>query len=37
MINGSLVAWRSQRQISIAKSTTEAEYIAFSEETRIVG
>ncbi|EDN03936.1 predicted protein [Histoplasma mississippiense (nom. inval.)] len=31
MINGSPISWRSQRQTSTAKSTTEAEYIAASE------
>ncbi|EGC48719.1 nucleolar protein NOP2 [Histoplasma capsulatum var. duboisii H88] len=31
LINGSPISWRSQRQTSVAKSTTEAEYIAASE------
>ncbi|EDN08356.1 predicted protein [Histoplasma mississippiense (nom. inval.)] len=31
MLNGAPISWRSQRQTSGAKSTTEAEYIAASE------
>lgn len=31
MMNGVPVAWRSQRQCSISKSTTEAEYISASD------
>lgn len=31
LINGAPISWRSQRQTSVSKSTTEAEYISASE------
>lgn len=34
MLSGSAVVWRSQKQKSVAISTTEAEYVAISEATR---
>ena len=34
MLNGAAVSWRSQRQVTVALSTTEAEYMALSAATQ---
>jgi hypothetical protein len=34
MLNGAAVSWRSQRQVTVALSTTEAEYTALSAATQ---
>ena len=34
MLNNGAIAWRSKRQVTVALSTTEAEYMALAEATK---